>query len=222
MTTIPNHPNLRALLAKLYPEAADIRRVAADAGVNLSRVAMEAKAVNMWHALLDECEKEDKLTDLLTVAAGDYPHNQALATVLADHQHELLPLSDIRLLNFGRPITSVQQQQIEVLLGKRIDLALGKSIETQFDDSDSYEIQCQALIARVGFTGEEWQSWPLLVNPPGFVPGALCLISQLHGFMGHFPTVLRLQPVTIDGVRSYAVAEILNLQEIRDRARNRS
>ncbi|MEZ4864404.1 MAG: CRISPR-associated protein Csx15 [Caldilineaceae bacterium] len=82
--------------------------------------------------------------------------------------------------------------------------------------------QCTALAEQVGFTAVQWQTLPILINPPSFVPGALCLLSELHGRIRHFPTVVRLRPGTKDGTRVFEVAEILNLQEIRDRARQRA
>lgn len=214
------HRQLRALLAELYPTTTDARRIADDADVTHHRVAFDSNLTNGWHALLDEAEKQNKVTALLHVAAAEYPHHQALTMLTTRYRRECMPLSNMRLLNFAHPITPEQQGQIEDLLNKRLDLNLSKQIDTKFKHEESYEHQCKALIARVGFTAQEWQSLPLLINPPSFVPGTLCLISQLHGLMRHFPTVLRLRPVTVDGSQTYVVAEILNLQEIRDRARD--
>lgn len=217
MTQSPNLTQLRSILVALYPEPASIRRVADDANTDISRITTEGNIINVWHALLKEAEKQDRLAALLAVAAADYPHNQELATLLASHQHALLPLSDIRLLNFAHSITAAQRRQMETMLGKRIDLHLGKHIEAKFEETEGYEPQCEALIARIGFTAEEWKSLPILVNPPVFAPIAVCLLAELHGRMRHFPTVLRIRP----GTAGYEVAEILNLQEIRNRARDR-
>jgi hypothetical protein len=214
----PDLTQLRTILVQLYPDTISILRVADDTDINHGHITTEGNIVNIWHALLKEAEKQDRLAALLAVAAADYPHNQELTTLLAGHQHALLPLSDIRLLNFAHPITVAQQRQMEVMLGKRIDLTLGKRIEAKFEEADPYEPQCEALLARIGFTPDEWKSLPILVNPPVFAPIAVCLLAELHGRMRHFPTVVRIRP----GAAGYEVAEIINLQEIRDRARHRA
>ena len=78
-----------------------------------------------------------------------------------------------------------------------------------------------ALVELVGLTQAEWETLPIVVNPPGFVPGALCLLSELHGRMGYFPAVVRLCPVAGSNPRMYELAEIINLQALRDAARER-
>ncbi|MEZ4737472.1 MAG: CRISPR-associated protein Csx15 [Caldilineaceae bacterium] len=62
---------------------------------------------------------------------------------------------------------------------------------------------------------------PIVVHPPGFVPGALALLSELHGRMGYFPAVVRLRSVSGSTPRVYEFAEIINLQALRDAARER-
>ncbi|MFL5624460.1 MAG: CRISPR-associated protein Csx15, partial [Ktedonobacteraceae bacterium] len=65
-----------------------------------------------------------------------------------------------------------------------------------------------------------WQTRPLLINPPGFAPAAFVLLAELHGRIGHFPSLIRLRPKA-GPVTGYEVAELLNLQSIRDTARLR-
>ncbi len=60
----------------------------------------------------------------------------------------------------------------------------------------------------------------LLVNPPGFAPAAFVLLAELHGRIGHFPALIRLRPKP-GPVTTYEVAEIPNLQSIREEARRR-
>jgi len=69
-------------------------------------------------------------------------------------------------------------------------------------------------------SSEEWQTLPLVVNPPGYAPVAMALLAELHGRMEHFPTIIRLRP-TSGPVTIYEVAEVLNLQTIRETARKR-
>ena len=67
---------------------------------------------------------------------------------------------------------------------------------------------------------EEWQTSPLLINPPGYAPAAFVLLAELHGRIGHFPSLIRLRPKP-GPVTTYEVAELLNLQAIREEARLR-
>jgi hypothetical protein len=77
------------------------------------------------------------------------------------------------------------------------------------------------MVDRLGLAPEAWQTTPLVVNPPGYTPAAVTLIAELHGRMGHFPAVLRLRPVTDSVPTRYEVAEVVNLQTVRDIARTR-
>ncbi len=47
------------------------------------------------------------------------------------------------------------------------------------------------------------------------------LLAELHGRMGYFPSILRLRPVRDSLPPAFEIAEILNLQALRDRARQR-
>jgi hypothetical protein len=72
----------------------------------------------------------------------------------------------------------------------------------------------------VGLSSEEWQTRSLLINPPGYAPAAFVLLAELHGRIGHFPSLVRLRPKP-GPITSYEVAELLNLQNIREAARKR-
>ena len=59
----------------------------------------------------------------------------------------------------------------------------------------------------------------LIVNLPSLNFIAGLLLAELHGRMGYFPPILRLRPVSDSLPPRYEVAEILNLQAVRDAAR---
>ncbi len=128
--------------------------------------------------------------------------------------------SDLVLLNFARPLTPTQRGQIEVTLGYRIARIISLPIE--FEDTDDFGPQVVDLADQAGLTAHEWQTLPILINPPGFAAGALCLLSELHGRMGHFPTMIRLRPRPHSNPAAYDVAELVNLQALRDAARKRN
>jgi len=121
------------------------------------------------------------------------------------------------LLNFSHPITPEQLQAIEGLLGQRIERVV--PVPTQFDHQQPFAQQTRDLLDGVGFDPEEWQTTPLLVNLPSHSVIAGLVLAELHGRCGYFPAILRLRPVAGAVPPRFEVAEILNLQEVRDTAR---
>jgi hypothetical protein len=122
------------------------------------------------------------------------------------------------IVNFGRPITGEQQEQISRLLNVQISEVIKlEEVPPRFSDEEPFEFQIAQLVDRIGLTSEEWQTLRILVNPPGFAPAAAALVAELHGRMGHFPHLIRLRPS--DDPTVYEVAEIMELQRIRDTAR---
>ncbi len=122
------------------------------------------------------------------------------------------------ILNFTHPLTPEQQAQIEALAQTSIEEV--RTIPVQIDQAEPLEAQIIAIVEAAGLSPEEWQTRQLLINPPGFAPAAFVLLAELHGRMGHFPSLIRLRPKP-GPVTSYEVAELLNLQTIREAARKR-
>jgi hypothetical protein len=120
------------------------------------------------------------------------------------------------ILNFTHPLTDEHQSQIETLASVAIDEV--RVIPVQIDQAQPLESQIRALVDSAGLTSEEWQTRPLLINPPGYAPAAFVLLAELHGRIGHFPVVVRLRPKA-GTLPAYEVAELLNLQAIREEAR---
>ena len=48
---------------------------------------------------------------------------------------------------------------------------------------------------------------------------AALLLAELHGRMGYFPPVLRLRPIANSTPTQFEIAEILNLQNVREASR---
>src|SRR6266513_2244134 len=122
------------------------------------------------------------------------------------------------ILNFTHPLTDAHKAQIEALAGTTIDEV--RAIRVQIDQDEPLAPQITAIVDASGVTSEEWQTRPLLINPPGYAPAAFVLLAELHGRIGHFPSLIRLRPKP-GPVTSYEVAELLNLQSIREAARRR-
>jgi hypothetical protein len=121
------------------------------------------------------------------------------------------------LLNFSHPLTPEQLQRIGELIGQ--PLARVIEVSTQFDHERPFAEQVRALVDTIGLRPEEWQTTPMLVNPPALNAIAVTLLAELHGRMGYFPSVLRLRPVPNTNPPQFEVAEVINLQAVRDRAR---
>lgn len=123
------------------------------------------------------------------------------------------------VLNFSHPITPAQRAQIESLTGEPVDEVRGTM--PQFDPLQPLADQALALVDAVGLSAEAWQTTPLIVNPPGLAPAAMAVLAELHGRTGYFPSILRLRTVPGTTPTRYEVAEIINLQALRDAARRR-
>lgn len=121
------------------------------------------------------------------------------------------------LLNFSHPITPAQKEQIEALTQEKIQRTI--AVMPQFDEQAPFTPQVQELLAQVELTPEEWQGAPLLVVLPSLNFIAAALLAELHGRMGYFPPIVRTRPVANAVPRRYEVAEILDLQAIREAAR---
>lgn len=120
------------------------------------------------------------------------------------------------VLNFSHPITDEQRARLAELAGAPVEDI--RTIPVQIDQEQALEVQVRAIVDRAGLSPEEWQTRQLLINPPGYAPAAFVLLAELHGRIGHFPTLLRLRP-RAGAVTTYEVAELLNLQTIRDESR---
>jgi len=123
------------------------------------------------------------------------------------------------VLNFSHPLTAAQRSQIETLAGQPItDL---RHLPTQFDEQQPFAPQLASLMGTINLTPAEWQSAPILVMLPSLNFIAAALLAELHGRMGYFPPVVRTRPVADSVPRRYEIAEILDLQMIRDEARRK-
>lgn len=123
------------------------------------------------------------------------------------------------LVNFSHPFTSEQLQQLETLAGRKIVQLI--EVDAQIDPQQPLGHQVVAMADRAGLTPQEWQTLPLLINPPSLNISAVTLLAELHGRCGYFPAVVRLRPVANSVPPRFEVAEIINLQAVREEARLR-
>lgn len=123
------------------------------------------------------------------------------------------------IINFTHPITEEQKAQIENLTGQTVLQVI--DVPAQFDNELPFDQQAVELVDEVGLTSTDWQSLSLIVNLPSLSPISATVIAELHGRMGYFPAVLRLRPVQNSTPPRFEVAEIINLQAVRDAARSK-
>jgi hypothetical protein len=121
------------------------------------------------------------------------------------------------LLNFGHPLTDAQLARIRELAGQDIERVV--VVPTQFDHAQAFDEQIRELLATVPLSLEQWQTTPLLINPPSLAPITAVLLAEIHGRSGYFPTIVRLRPMAGIVPPQFEVAELLNLQAVRDAAR---
>lgn len=121
------------------------------------------------------------------------------------------------VVNFTHPLTEAQCVQLEELTGRPIDDI--RNVLCHFDNNRPFAQQVAERVDAAGLASAEWQTRPILVNPPAFAPAAAVLTAELHGRMGYFPSLIRIRPIAGSNPTRYEVAEIINLQAVRDVAR---
>lgn len=121
------------------------------------------------------------------------------------------------LLNFSRPLTRAHLDQIEARTGQKVGRVI--DVKTHFDHQRPFAQQVKDLVDQLGLSPEQWQTAPLLINPPSLHVIAVTLLAELHGRMGYFPTILRLKPIPNSTPPQFQVAEVINLQAVQDAAR---
>jgi hypothetical protein len=128
-------------------------------------------------------------------------------------------VKNVVLVNFSHPITDAQRLQIEQLTGRKLDRIV--EVAADFDEGEGIEPQVIALVGKADLSAQEWQTLPLAVNLPALSIAASLVVAELHGRTGYFPAVLRFRSVAGAVPRTFEVAELVNLQQVRDGARRR-
>lgn len=123
------------------------------------------------------------------------------------------------VINFSHLLTPAQIAQIEAHTGQRAERVIEKM--ATFDHAQSFAEQARVLVDSIGLTAQEWQSTPLVIIPPALNFIAVVVLAELHGRMGYFPTVARLRPIAGTTPVQFEIAEVMNLQSVRDAARIR-
>jgi len=123
------------------------------------------------------------------------------------------------VVNFSHPLAPHQRDQLEECCSQKIARVI--DVKVQFRHDAPFGPQAVAAIDAAGLSGAEWQNVPLVMVPPALAPIACACLAELHGRIGHFPPIVRLRPRPDTTPLVFDVAEVVNLQQLRERARER-
>ncbi len=126
---------------------------------------------------------------------------------------EGIVMSNVIVLNFSYPLVPEQLRKIEELAVVDID--------AQIDPQQPLVPQLSALVDSAGRNPSDWQTVVIIVNPPSLNFSTAVLLAELHGRCGYFPPIIRLRPVAGSIVPRFEVAEVVNLQAVREKARRK-
>jgi len=121
------------------------------------------------------------------------------------------------ILNFSHPLTPEHLAAIETLTRNTVVQVVDLSVH--FDQAQPFLPQLQALISKVALSPQEWQTAAILINLPSYNYISALALAELHGRMGYFAPIIRMKPVEDALPPRFEVAEVINLQAIRDSAR---
>ena len=121
------------------------------------------------------------------------------------------------VLNFAHPLTEEQILRLEEIAGEKVEEI--REFKVSFDNAKPFAEQVKELVDGCDMTPMDWQTKRILIVPPSLNFIAVTLIAELHGRMGYFPPIVRIRPVEGAVPPKFEVAEIIDLQAVRDRAR---
>ena len=121
------------------------------------------------------------------------------------------------VLNFAHPLTEEQILRLEEITSEKVEEI--REFKVSFDNAKPFAEQVKELVDGCDMTPMDWQTKRILIVPPSLNFIAVTLIAELHGRMGYFPPIVRIRPVEGAVPPKFEVAEIIDLQAVRDRAR---
>ena len=121
------------------------------------------------------------------------------------------------VINFFHPLTAEQVASIERLCNRHVDRILAGG--SQVDQAADLVKQVQAMLDALALSPDEWQVAPILVVLPALSSSAAVMLADIHGRMGHFPTIVRISPIPATVPTRYDAVQLIDLQQVRDAGR---
>ena len=128
------------------------------------------------------------------------------------------------VFNFSHKLTEKSEQQLVDLINIYTEtenppqLAV-YPLEKQYEEDIPFAKIAKEAVDELSIHAPGWEELPFLIVPPSLNFAAVAILAEIHGRVGHFPSVVRTRKMKGTISPEYEVVEILNLQEIRDQAR---
>ena len=119
------------------------------------------------------------------------------------------------LVNFGHPLSADAVAAVADLVGEPVEELRQRPLHMQ--SAVPFAEQVRTAVDDVQLDATSWQLGRIVVNLPGLAPAAALVLAELHGRIGGFPPVLRMR--RDEPYSRYVVAELLDLQAVRERSR---
>lgn len=131
----------------------------------------------------------------------------------------------INVLNFSHPISDEQKVEVETLFGYEdlggefgkldaVHFVEGLSRQYKYATAEDLVAAVREQVDAVELSPYDWQLRKVVVNLPAHSGGAMIALAEMHGRMGYFPTVLRIERAE-DG---FHFTEAIDLEKLRLRA----
>ena len=120
------------------------------------------------------------------------------------------------LLNFSHPFSEQQRQQLEHKLGTPFT---EQHLPVHVQSGESMTAACERALAALALSATEWQTTPLIVNPPGLSSLACLLLTAIHGRCGYFPALTIMRPLSSAPLPTFVLEDVVNLQALREQSR---
>jgi hypothetical protein len=112
--------NLRDILADLYWDKLESRRVVQQAGINPMFIGFKDAAITNWYLILDYARQDPGSVDaIIDVAIGERPAKKELLAQAKEHMLNLRGTDITKDVDWKRPLDS---EQLEIITGKQSTL----------------------------------------------------------------------------------------------------
>lgn len=133
------------------------------------------------------------------------------------HAESIPVTGKLLVLGFSHPITDPQKPEIAQLLGCQVSDIEFREGSRQYEYTTVEELidTVRAQIDFMKISAADWQKTRIVVNLPAHSAGAMIALTEMHGRMGFFPEVLRLE---LGEDKAYHATEEIDLEIIRHKA----